>query len=491
MLYLNSSLQRAGLDTAQSVPNQSGFEKKSYCRTGIKYVVMAMTGLLLGSPTWATQPSNAVQSSVHIQQNQQIITLASALQKAQQYQMQQGIWQAQQDIDYANIQQSQLWQNPVFSINQTGFGQNQQRELNIGVSQKLDVFGERQARHRFAELIQQQTSLKQQRYQAQLELILKHLWAQLDIATLEAHFLQQQVQINERLLYVAQKRYQAGAIAQIDVERMQMTLLEEQRALHLAQWQTKLAQQALAQTWGAQAQDQEFEKGSKQENSIAFLHFPTWSAEILAAYQQKNFDQQERRLIQQQRNAELEIFKAQAKPNPTVSLGVKNTQSPNESQQNQLALGVEIPLVIFDRQQYRRQITQHKQQALYQQQRHDQQNNQLEIDKRVQRLHVLAEQFAQIESSQYPLSEKIQQKTLLGFEAGKLSMTDVQQSALQHQQIRFRTVQILRDAWRSVIEAESLSLGISPDQITAENALAQINQTLWQDTQNMTVIGAD
>ena len=68
-------------------------------------------------------------------------------------------------------------------------------------------------------------------------------------------------------------------------------------------------------------------------------------------------------------------------------------------------------------------------------------------------------------------------------------MTDVQQATLQLQDVRLRKVQLLKDGWQRAIEAESLSLGIEPSQVMAKDAIAQLNQSLWQDTQALPVVG--
>ena len=98
-------------------------------------------------------------------------------------------------------------------------------------------------------------------------------------------------------------------------------------------------------------------------------------------------------------------------------------------------------------------------------------------------------QFKTLEQSQIPLATQVQKKTLLGFSAGKFAVTDVQQATLQLQEIRMRKVQLLKDAWQRAIEAESLSLGLEPSQVMAKDAIAQMNQNVWQDTQALPVVG--
>ena len=65
----------------------------------------------------------------------------------------------------------------------------------------------------------------------------------------------------------------------------------------------------------------------------------------------------------------------------------------------------------------------------------------------------------------------------------------MQQATLQLQEVRIRKVQLLKDAWQRALEAESLSLGIEPSQVMHKDAIAQMNQALWQDTQALSVIG--
>ena len=111
----------------------------------------------------------------------QALTLQQAIAKTEQYQQTQNVWQTQQQIATANIKQAKLWTNPELSVSQTGFGSNQDQELSIGVSQRLDIFGERKSAQRLAQLSKDQSDLNQRIYQAQLELAVKYQWSQLAI----------------------------------------------------------------------------------------------------------------------------------------------------------------------------------------------------------------------------------------------------------------------------------------------------------------------
>lgn len=144
-----------------------------------RVIAFGLSLALYSQSTWAELPT-------------QPLTLAQAIQRSSEYQQSQGVWQTQQQIATANIKQAKLWINPELSIEQTGFNSDQDRELALGISQRLDLFGERKANQNYAQIAQQQTTLKQQTYQAQLELAVKYLWSQLAIFELERQVVQEQ-----------------------------------------------------------------------------------------------------------------------------------------------------------------------------------------------------------------------------------------------------------------------------------------------------------
>ncbi len=59
-------------------------------------------------------------------------------------------------------------------------------------------------------------------------------------------------------------------------------------------------------------------------------------------------------------------------------------------------------------------------------------------------------------------------------------MTDVQQATIQLQDVRLRKVQLLKQAWQLNIDVQTARMGLSSDQITAKDALMQLNQRMWQ-----------
>ncbi len=424
---------------------------------------------VMSSLSWADNPSQA-------------LTLQQAIAKTEQYQQTQNVWQTQQQIATANIKQAKLWTNPELSVSQTGFGSNQDQELSIGVSQRLDIFGERKSAQRLAQLSKDQSDLNQRIYQAQLELAVKYQWSQLAIFELERNVVQEQLNVSEENLNAIQKRYQAGSVAQVDVDRARLSHAENARLYRQADLQVQVAKQQLSNLWGDA--DKSIRIGLNPQSL-----WPSSTHQQVQEYLADNLFEKSRQLQVLQAKATVAQLKASARPNPTVNLGVNRTRSPETSTDNALVVGVSIPLNIFNRQQYGVQIAQAKQDLLSRQYEFYLRQNALQVGTLLTELQGLEVQFKAVDESQIPLAAQVQRKTLQGFTVGKFAVNDVQLATLQLQEVRLRKVQLLKDGWQRAIEAESLSLGIEPSQIMAKDALAQINQSLWQETQALPIVG--
>ena len=426
---------------------------------------------LLSSATWAESSS-------------QNLTLVQAISKTQQYQQGIDVWNTQQNIAHANIEQSKLWANPELSVTQTGFDSNQDQELEVGVSQRLDVFGERKSAQKLAHIAQDKMSLKQKIYQAQLELAVKYLWSQLAIFELEKNIIREQLNVSEDNLNAIQKRYQAGSVAQVDVDRARLSHAENVRLFQQADLQLQVATQQLSNVWGES--DKSIRIGLTPQSL-----WPSSTYQQVQQYLSENLMEKSRQLQVLEAKATVEQLKVSARPNPTVNVGMNRTKSVESSTENALVIGVSIPLNIFNRQQYGVQIAQAKQDLLVKQQEFYLKQNALQIGSILTELQGLEVQFKAVDQSQIPLATQVQRKTLLGFSVGKFAVTDIQQATLQLQEVRMRKVQLLKDAWQRAVEAESLSLGIEPSQVMAKDAIAQLNQNLWQDTQALPVVGGE
>jgi len=422
----------------------------------------------------------AVIAQSDIQQERDIqkaaFTFEQALEQVQNYQNQQGVWQAQQQMAEANLKQSRLWANPSLSIEQTGFQSDQEKELAIGISQPLDIFGQRKAAQNLAKVEISKIDLAEQRYTAELGLIVKYFWSQVALLELEKSLIGEQLSVSQENLLASEKRYQAGSIAQVDVDRVRMSHLENQRLYQQVDLKLQVAKQQLVNLWGGGSSQFQLFQSPNQLWALAANIEPNQDS-------QNNLLERSFQLDSLAQQANIQQLKAKARPQPTVTLGVNNTRSPEQSTDNQIRLGVEIPLNLFNRQQYGIKIAQAKQELSQRQQRFYRQQNQADIETLMSELKGLRIQFKQLNDQQVPLAAQVQQKTLQGFRLGKFAVTDVQQATMQLQDVRLRKVELLKQAWQNSIEIQSLRLGLEPEQIMAKDALMQLNQRAWQQSQ--------
>ncbi|HFV9229712.1 TPA: TolC family protein [Acinetobacter baumannii] len=430
-------------------------------------IVMLLAGQMANAASDIQQGSYTQKAAFSFEQ---------ALARAQSYQTQQGVWQAQQQMAEAQLKQSRLWANPSLSIEQTGLQSDQEKELAIGISQPLDIFGQRKAAQHLAKVEMSKVDLAEQRYKAELELIVKYFWSQVALLELEKSLIAEQLSVSQENLSASEKRYQAGSIAQVDVDRVRMSHLENQRLYQQVDLKLQVAKQQLVNLWGGGSSQFQLFQSPNQLWALAANVEPSQDA-------QNNLLERSFRLDALAQQATIQQLKAKARPQPTVTLGVNNTRSPEQRTENQIRLGVEIPLNLFNRQQYGIKIAQAKQELSQRQQSFYRQQNQADIETLMSELKGLHIQFKQLNDQQVPLAVQVQQKTLQGFRLGKFAVTDVQQATMQLQDVRLRKVELLKQAWQNSIEIQSLRLGLEPEQIMAKDALMQLNQRVWQQAQ--------
>ncbi|MEB6667330.1 TolC family protein [Acinetobacter vivianii] len=413
---------------------------------------------------------------------QRNVNFEQVLQDVKQHQAGIGVWQTQQSIAEANVKQARLWTNPSISIQQTDFRSGKDKELEFGLSQKLDVFGERRAAVKLADVQASQVGLNQELYDAQLELAVKYLWSQVVVLELEHDVVRAQLKTSQATLDATRLRLQAGSIAQVDLDRILMAHIENQRLFQQTELALATAKRQLANLWGST--DNRF---SAQASNV-------WPQQKdLQAYVQNNLFERAIQLDIVRQKANIDYLKVSNRPNPTVNLGmVQSKSAETNSTDNKFRVGIDIPLNIFNRQQYSLRIANAKQDLLVKQQQFYKQQNLNAIQTLSAELAGLKQQFDLVNQRQIPLSETVQKKMLLGFKVGKYAITDVQQATMQLQEQRLNKVQLLKSAWQKQIEAESLALGIEPGVVSSSDALNQINQNLWKETSNLpAVVGAE
>lgn len=448
-------------------------------------------GLLLQAPLLVNAEPLVTQADAPatiIREPQASLSLEQALALASQYQPLQSVWQGRQQIAEANLQQSRLWDNPEISYDQTGLRSRDEREISIGISQRLDVFGVRNARQKLASIALESEGIRQLAYQAQLKLAVTAAYWRVAQAEWLLKLEQDQVALSANSEQAAKRRLNAGRIAEVEYSRVLVAHQQVLTQLEAAQAGLKEARFQLTRLWG-NSQPQFIATVSTLNNTGGW---PAIDAGQLKTAMQDS--PQQRLLLQQQKQAEaaLALAKAQARPQPTVSLGVNQTRTPAlQSGVNRLTLGVSVPIPLFNRNQGVIKATHALSHVSEAQQRYVLSQREQQIQAGLIRMGSLSSQYQQLQQQQLPLAKSIQQKTLQGFEAGKFSVTEVQQATRDYQAIQFNQLQILSQAWQLSLQLNAISLGLAPEfDMNDANYLDNSQLQLWQDTQSMPVIGA-
>lgn len=449
-------------------------------RRASEYVLCtALLSFILVSPVVSAAEYPADSISVATSSTAQPLSYTQMLLSVQQYHAKLPIWETQQQIARANVRQSRLWTNPSISIQRTGFKSNDDQELEFGISQKLDVFGERRAATRLAQIELQQVDQRQALFDAQLKLIVKAAYAEILVLQQQQKILHKQLDSSQKILDAARLRYQAGSIAQVDFDRSLMSHVENQRAFQESEQLLRVSKQKMAALWGGSSSD-----FSVLDDTASI--WPVQASFATSTLDKPNLYDRAMQLQTEQQRLEIDYLKAKRRPNPTVTLGViQSKQAGMSGRDNQIRAAVEIPLNLIDRQQYTLQGYAAKQQFLDQQQRFYQQQNANQLKILNTEIKGLKDQYRLMDEQQVPLSAQVLDKMLIGFKVGKLSMTDVQQAALQLQEQQLKKNQVLKQAWQATLQLEARALGIAPESVMSSDALDQINQSLWQETSNL------
>lgn len=438
--------------------------------------LVTLLSLSLPAVSWADAAKNTANDA---------LSFAQVMANVQQYQQQTSVLPMQQTIATAHVKQSQLWKNPSLTVQQTGFQSDRDRQVEIGITQPLDLFGQRRSAQQLAQIGLSQVALNQQIYQQQSQLAVKYLWSQVLVLQEEQNVIRAQLVSSQANVDATRLRYQAGSIAKLDLDRSLLAHIEIQRQTQQVEQSLQIAKKQLANLWGA-------------ENAHYAVRSPSslWPVETQQSVNQAgqfNLVAQAAKLQEAQQQATLAYLRAKARPNPNVLLGITRSKSADLNRtDNQLRLGIEIPLNLFNRQQYAVQVVNAKQQMLQQQQRGYQQQNLRQIETLLLELQGLKQQYDLLNEQQIPLMDQVHRQTLLGFKVGKYAMTDVQQASIQLQEQRLKKIQLLKQAWQKSLIAESLAAGIDPELVMAADAMLKINQALWQSTQELNpVTGAE
>lgn len=426
-------------------------------------VMLSSTLYSLSSVTLAaTEPTALLQNS-----QQQSLSLAEAIQQAQTHNPLHPSWQRQQEQYRLALQLSGRPANPELDL-QIDTLRQASREQSISLRQTLDWHGTRALQRTIAATELQANDNQHHLYQAQLSVWVMAAYAQWVLAQQQVLLNQHASQLQQQLLLAAEQRLQAGRIAQIERDQVQLSGWKASQALDTARYAVQRAAQQLQRFWPNTALAERTLSPRERLPSIDPAFF-TNAQQLLS---------QHAKLQLNQATEQLQLIQKQAKPSPSVLLGWRSSAAEQQTEQ-QISIGLSMPLPIFQRNQTALSAakTQYQLQTnalqLLQQQR-QQQQQQWQLDEQRQR-----QQLAQIEQQQLPHAQQLQQKMLIGFREGKFDRVAVQQAQQEVLQWAQAAHEQQAQAWQSQLKRAADAVGLDSDVDFIDPNSLQRQQQAW------------
>lgn len=437
-----------------------------------------LLSLALASPLWANLPEPLPQSAP-------VATPAwSSLQPRllQQY-AEPTLWQQRQALLVERHQQLGKPTNPSLELDFTDW-RSGQREQSIMLSQPLDVWRQRQAAQQVISVLQSGESVAQQRDVAELNVLLQAQYAAVLVANQWAVLADQTAQLQQSAYTAAQTRFQAGRLAAVDVQRMELAYAQAQAAQQRAQFEQQQTAQQWLDLWQQQPDTPTLERVQGWSMQLP-QPFPADLAEKFMQFWQAEALFQSQQLQAAQRQSARQV-----RGNPSVRVGMQQVESESQ-RQTQLLLGVSIPLNVFQNNHPQQQaIAQQRQWQQHAEQRHQQQRLALLTRYQAEDQRLRA-QLATLSHQSLPIAEQLRQRMWLGFAAGKFALIEAQQAQQAVLDIQQSIATVEQTLWQNQINLAALQVGWPADQLALDNPLAllQIWQTWqqqrWRNSQNL------
>ncbi|PLX95466.1 MAG: TolC family protein [Desulfuromonas sp.] len=247
-----------------------------------------------------------------------------------------------------NLEQAGLWPNPELSIEVENFGGKDDlegfdgAETTVVIAQTLEIGGKRGARKAIAS--QGHSLAKWDKLATEQDLRLEAMKA--FYATLAAQMRLEQakqlVSLAEQAYQTVADRVEAGKVSPVQQLRASVELNSSRSAAETAERQLVQARQELCAKWGDSKPNFKTVVGNFEELS----DLPEW--ETLQASFPGNPDVRRWEAELDNKNASLELERANSIPDVTLSFGVRKYEDTGD---NAYVAGLEIPLPLFDRNQ--------------------------------------------------------------------------------------------------------------------------------------------
>lgn len=386
-----------------------------------------------------------------------VLSLSDAQRYAASFpRVEQQLLMARQQLRQSAVLGSQQRPNPTLDVELNGLRRTDRQDTSqrFAISQQVDVFKARPAQQRLTQLQLEAEQLHQSLYPQALALAVKAAYQQVVLAEQALQLAQEQQQLSQHSLNVAQKRVQAGRIAEVEATRLAIQHRAINADLAQAQANHQLARQQLSLYWG--------NPNPQFVQTTGTSAWPNWSRAALDA----QLAQDPQRIIEhyavQQSAAQLDVAQRQRYAAPTLSFGIENSQSANGSSA-QVLLGVSLPLPIFSQNQAGVMAAQAAQSLAQSQAQINQRQRQRVVYRLWQQQQNIESQYQSLQTYQIPLAKTVQQKMLIGFEAGKFSVLEVQQAQQDVLRLQQQSQQLLAVGWEIALRLEAILAGLPLD----------------------------
>lgn len=312
---------------------------------------LCVCGLLgttaLSQPAWAAEPhgSDAHQYEESIYNNGPVVTLQDAVKKALDASPRLQSATAGLEAAKGAEDQAGAWLNPELGFeveNVAGGGQfsgTDSAEYTYGLSQTVEIGGKRSARRNAAQAMREsaQTGVLAERLNLERDIHIAYSNVLSEAEALKLAI--DQEQLAKGVLATVSKRVDAAAEPEIQRSKAEVAYATSVIARQQEERQLKVAKEKLARLWGA----------SKLDVSLDHSHFFDLQAPGAFHSYREKLDQipdiQRLTYMKAQKESLLELERAQAIPDPSFSLGVRDFR---DSGDQALLFGVSLPIPVFN-----------------------------------------------------------------------------------------------------------------------------------------------
>lgn len=361
-----------------------------------------------------------------------------------------------------NRSQASAWANPEVSVEAENIGGSgpysgvRSAEMTAGVSQLIEIGGKRSARIDVADREQEAATIQRRIAEADLVLDVTKAYANAVAAQEEVALYQNQVNLAEDVLSVVGQRVSAAAEPVIQQSKAKVAFASSKIALEKAQRNESAAGRTLALLIG--------EPAKVRANSTDFYQVSEPAQSDAEAALMNGLDFRYNAALLEKANATIDLERAAAVPDPTISAGVRQFR---EDDEQAFLVGVSLPLPIFNLNGGN--IEKAKQEAS----KADAdrlvalQDSMARLEEHRQQLQASYIEISQIKETVLPQAEAAFTQARRGYNAGKFAYLEVLDAQRTLADAKLSYVAALKDYHTNKAEIDRLTVG-QADKETAQ-----------------------